>query len=292
MNKAIQILSITTLLGLLSAPAPGCSPFGGEKAVDRETWRPEPGARLVEFDFQGRRREMIVQVPKKYSPAASYPVVFAFHGAGRMSRDWLDWMRGLADDKGFVGVYPQALSGAWEADLGGENADDLGLTEDILRWLGSVLKVDSSRVYAAGWSLGGIFACRLARNLPAIAAVAAVSGSFYQNPRIDDSMAHPALMIVHGRLDPVIPYQGGMNYAGYYYEPAESSARLWASHNGCRADPEREELKAGVSLTRYQCAPGREVALYCVEEGSHFLFESEGWLAEEIWEFFERNAPG
>ena len=99
-------------------------------------------------------------------------------------------MRSTADSENFILVYPQGsdLDGSshWNAALnGGDNksdVDDLGFIDALINKLSSENLIDLKRVYAVGYSNGGMMSYALGcykSNL--IAAIGSVSGYMLQS---------------------------------------------------------------------------------------------------------------
>ena len=86
-------------------------------------------------------------------------------------------MRPIADTANFIAVYPSGSGGAWMHKVP-TTYNDIYFVEAMIDELATEFNIDNDRVYACGYSEGGIFsyelACRLSNR---IAAVASVSGS-------------------------------------------------------------------------------------------------------------------
>jgi polyhydroxybutyrate depolymerase len=151
----------------------------------------EPGDHLRKLDVDGRPRSFVVHVPPRYHPERPTPVVLVFHGSS-MNAKMMATYSGLskkADEAGFIAVYPNGTGPSkvmWIFDCGGlpdlaegkTRPDDVAFTVRVLDDLESVLNVDRKRVFAAGFSNGGMMCHRLAAALPdRIAAIATVSGT-------------------------------------------------------------------------------------------------------------------
>ena len=119
----------------------------------------------------GLDRQFIVYLPKKFTHTESLPVLFCFHSGGGsadgMMRFTADF-RALADDQRFIVVYPQGAVIRDEKDPQGSSnwntigpydngTDDIGFTGAMIDFLEMDYAVNSSRVYACGFSLGGEF---------------------------------------------------------------------------------------------------------------------------------------
>ena len=122
-------------------------------------------------------------------------------------------MSSVADSENFILVYPQGTNldgySHWNADLNGDDnksdVDDLGFIEALVNKLYSENLIDLKRVYAVGYSNGGMMSYALAcykSNL--IAAIGSVSGYMIQN---ECTPSHSIPLIkLHGTTD---YYDGG-----------------------------------------------------------------------------------
>ncbi len=260
---------------------------GDSKPVDISSWRPEPGISRLAVTHDGLDRELLVQLPPNYDPARKYPLVIAFHGAGRSCDDWPDWLDELAGEHEFIGVYPQGVRNYWESEYDGRRVDDFGFAESLIAWADTTLMVDKWRRYAVGFSQGAIFVNRLACRIKGLTGIGAVSGSFYQNPSFSPVGPPRKIFIAQGTYDGVIPYEGGMNEHGYSYEPAESSARLWSKMLGCNWEPATSSKSEGITEIRYSPCRGAAEVLLLKVEGGHHLQDSVDGLFMMIWDFWE-----
>jgi poly(3-hydroxybutyrate) depolymerase len=126
----------------------------------------------------------------------------------------------LADQHGFVVLYPNGYRGNWNdcrrhATLPAkrENVDDLSFIRALIGSVKEEQGIDEKRVYVFGYSNGGHMAFRLAMEASdEVAAVAAVAA----NLPMPDASSCPQqgrtsrVMLINGTSDPINPYQGGI----------------------------------------------------------------------------------
>jgi len=143
--------------------------------------------------------------------------------------------------------------------------------------LGSKFSVDSSRIYAAGLSEGGVMSLRLGCALSdRIAAVAAVGADMPKKMICLPSRPVPMVMI-DGTSDPVVPYDGGTEHnMNLPVISAEDSAQAWAKIDRCAEKPEKSKLpakeKGGMETkvdTYTGCQQSAQVVLYSVKGGGN-----------------------
>lgn len=240
---------------------------------------PEVGESIYSFTYDDTERFYMVYVPESYDAQTPSALVMSIHGfasSASRNRDNSQW-NPVADEQGFLLVYPQGTSfpARWNTgnqrfnDIGGLGADDVGYIDALLDRLESDYCLDTSRVYVSGLSNGGGMTDRLACELSErIAAVGTVSGAYNLLPD-GCSITHPMPLIsFHGTADTIVPYEGAvdMQMLGY-----EAWGQAWAERNECDLEnPEMLDPIGAVTATRYtDCAGDVAVVLYTVEEGGH-----------------------
>ena len=201
--------------------------------------------------YDGNAREYIVYIPASYDGSTSYPLLFSFHGGGGTSSDFINTndMRPIADTAGFIAIYPQA---AIDPDDGSfswlhkapTTHNDIFFIEAIIDSLSTQYMIDNNRVYACGYSEGGIFSyelgCRLNNR---IAAFSSVSGSMLVDAFRDSyydlgfcSPVHPtAVLLIPGTND-MSPHS---TYSGFqpYYMSADEITTYWSNYNNTDINP-------------------------------------------------------
>ena len=266
----------------------------------------------------GNAREYIVYIPASYDGSTSYPLLFNFHGGGGTSSDFINTndMRPIADTAGFIAIYPQA---AVDPDDGSfswlhkspTTHNDIFFVEAIIDTLSTQYMIDNNRVYACGYSEGGIFSyelgCRLNNR---IAAFSSVSGSMLVDAFRDSyynlgfcSPVHPtAVLLIPGTND-MSPHS---TYSGFqpYYMSADEITTYWSNYNNANINPIIYQLpnintSDGSNVERYSWLNGDECV--AVEElkiinGGHDWPGSFGNMdinaSTEIWNFVSKYNTG
>ena len=247
----------------------------------------------------GVNREYVLYIPNSYDGTSSVPLMLNFHGFGGSASDYMQEadMRSLAEVDTFILVYPQGscLDGSshWNAcPLGGDNksdADDFGFVEAIINEISSQYNVDMERIYAAGYSNGGMMAYGLANyksNL--VAAVASVSGVMLE---CTGSTSHPMPVVhLHGTSDGVLPYNGSSDW-----NSAQSTLDYWINFNNTITTPTVSiDNSGGMSIEHYVYDQGDSsvsVEHYKFIEGDHVWFSAtyqDQNTSELVWNFVSR----
>ena len=189
----------------------------------------------------GMNREYILYVPNSYDGTSSIPLLLNFHGFGGSASQFMQEadMRSLAEADTFILVYPQGscLDGSshWNpCPTGGDNkstADDLGFVESMISEISSQYNLDMERIYAAGYSNGGMMAYGLANyKSDLIAAVASVSGTMLN---CTGPTSHPMPVVhLHGTSDGVVSYNGSNDW-----NSVQSTLDYWINFNNTVSTP-------------------------------------------------------
>jgi polyhydroxybutyrate depolymerase len=242
-----------------------------------------PGNYVRKVDVKGE--------PRKYDGTAALPIIFAFHGtsasASVLERETS--FDELADSLGFFVVYPEGLHRGW--NIGDccrfsfvEHKDEKAFTLGILDVLSRGLRIDTTRVYATGYSDGGTLSMLLGCEASSrITAVASVSGTLL-DPLPACEIARPLpVLIIHGTGDHNIPYEGKKGGAGYvrgnHHEySAPEVAAFWVKHDSCSTTPALEK-NGKVERAAYDCGRGAEVLFYTIYNGEHgWPGGGRGWI--------------
>ena len=170
--------------------------------------------------------------------------------------------------------------------------DDLGFVDALLDELEDTLCVDRDRIYALGFSNGGMFAQRLGCALPhRLAAVAPLHGFLAKGLSCQPAASHMAVLLLGGTRDSTVPIDGSEASDGYLYTPMDTVAAAFARAQGCEtttvAFPTSADGSEGLACVEHaNCDTGAEV-VRCEWKGSH-VYPST-WANDLLWEFFERN---
>jgi poly(3-hydroxybutyrate) depolymerase len=182
----------------------------------------------TDFDVGGLTRKALVYVP---SGIDEPPLLISLHGMGIGA----GWHQGgmmkfepIADREKFIVVYPEADQDLrW--DLGGTH--DLDFIDVIIEQMAAQHGIDRNRVYASGFSMGGMFSYTLACKMPdKIAAIAPgdgypLGGLFGCTPGRPVPIFH-----MHGTADDFVKYSGIHEFLSGL-----------VTQYGCPATPQRTE---------------------------------------------------
>jgi len=161
-------------------------------------------------------------VPKAYNGSKPFPLIIALHGLGGTEDSFFDNYGGglppLAESHGYILATPLGyrVDGSYGWGLGNPPADPTTRrTQDfseqdvmqVLQRMRQLYKIDDSRIYLMGHSMGGIGTWKIAPKYPDIwAAIAPISGTGAA-ATLEKVRSVPEI-IVHGDADPTVPVSG------------------------------------------------------------------------------------
>ena len=248
---------------------------------------------------EGVNREYVIHVPDSYDGSFSVPVVLNFHGFSGDAYQYMNEadMRILSESENFILIYPQGLyldgEPHWNAcPNGGDNksdVDDFGFIETLIEKISSNYNIDLERIYAVGYSNGGMMAYGLANHKSElIAAVASVSGAMLD---CTGPTSHPMPVIhLHGTNDFDLPYNGNN-----YYNSVQNTLDYWINFNNTNKEPIVNFDNSGeIEIEHYVYDNGNNsvsVEHYKYIGGYHIWFMStfQGQNTSElVWDFLSR----
>lgn len=254
-----------------------------------------PGDSHVTLTLQGHSRSYDLHVPPQYDGKTPLPLVFMLHSLGGDAATFANdtGFNAKADAEGFFVVYPEGLNNSWNAgsccgSSSEHNVDDVGFVKMLLVNLKSDLAVNDSRVYASGFSNGGmlayLMACNFSNDIAAIAPVGATSVVEWCN-----ATAPVSVVGVHGTADEVIPYnETTRSENAYPVPPAVDAISYWVNRDGAVAAPQYKD-EGPLTVTTYRGGlNGTEVMLYTLNGGEH-VWPTEIPTTDLIWRFFEMH---
>ena len=252
----------------------------------------------------GLTRTYLVHLPPAASAGRPLPLLLALHGrlGDGQGQASLTGFNAVADQYGFIVVYPDGYQRSWADGRGTSPADTAGV--DDVAFLGALLdqvgmqhKVDTRRVYVTGMSNGGFMTERLGCDLAQrFAAIAIVAANFDQALATRCSPKHPLpALLIHGTLDPLVPAAGGPLEGEPVLATAATVSR-WASLAGCSPTPTVTALPTlvndGTSIQRSTyagCKSGVQVIFYNVIGGGHCWPDGLQYLPRAIIGVTSRN---
>jgi len=245
-----------------------CSPGGEKSKLTDSKLIIDQNGESFHLVHKGKKRTGVMHLPAGYDGSIPCSLVFALHGKGNTGARFRD--RGFdeyADRYNFIMVYPDAIAGLWEVYPGitGSN-DDLGFFIKMIKGFIGKYRIEPSRVYVTGHSMGGYMTYRLAHDLPgkfsAIAPVAGLSVVFGKPA----AKGPVSLLHLHAADDWTVR-------AGTQSDTdvlsAESSVIEWKMANKITAAYREEFIKEGGSEKTWSGNNGVEVKYRLYTHGGH-----------------------
>lgn len=248
----------------------------------------------------GKERTYLLHIPTAYDPSKPTSLVFAFHGLSDKAPDFLKGidLEREADKRNLIAIAPQGLGilAGWNAgNCCGEpqlfKIDDVGFVRDMIDLAKRELCIDDKRIYAMGFSNGGMFTHRLACELSTVfSAVGPVSGTLmFPTCKPDRPVS---IFHLHGNADPVVGYEGGGS--GTFPKVTDVIAE-WARRDACTGMPQQTYKMGSVTCNTSQtCAEGSDVTLCTIDQGKHTWPGSDGnkdiSATTALLDFFARHS--
>lgn len=276
---------------VLATNPPPTDPGPPPAACAGQTIQAGEYTRTVSVD--GRTREYRLLVPNNYSGNAAVPLMLDFHALLTSSSYQLNnsGTREVANAEGFLVAYPQGIDNAWNIGpccTESRQIDDVAFARAVVAQVSAEACVDSSRVYATGYSNGGGMAYKLACDAAdMVAAIAPAAFDMVQGMGCAPSRPI-SVFSFRGRLDPIVPYNGGPSSPPTPYDlpsitflGAEGSFQAWGGLNQCSTSTS----SAGTGCQGFNnCEDGTETVLCTARFGTH-----SAWDAEDSWDFLKEH---
>jgi poly(3-hydroxybutyrate) depolymerase len=239
----------------------------------------------VSITFNNTSRKYILRVPDGYDNSHAYRLVLAYSWSGGSAMDVVNanyFTFAKMDSQNTIFAAPDAAGGA-----GSWSNSDVAFTDAILSQIEGDLCVDTTRVFATGFSFGGGMAMALAcTRADVFRGVAFFSGA-------DLTMSCPSKL-----TKPIAYYasqasqdSGGLSTTSPI--TGEEKQAEFAAVNGCMPEPSSTTYpSAGQphTCTNYKgCSAGHPTE-YCVFNGPHGWEpvdpgQTMSWDAPEAWKF-------
>lgn len=286
--------------------SPGCGKTSTLK------FKPAPegvgeGGYVDNFQSGGRTRSFILRLPDNYDKEHPYPLIFAFHHVGGTAAgtdsggdnryNMAHYGLQKLSNNGAIFVAPQGEGGNWS------NPKDLTFVDDMVKLISDNLCVDTTRLFANGFSFGGAMtysiACARAEVFRGVAIYGAgvITGC-------EDGNKPIAYWQMHGLTETTFPIDG-----------VRGMKDRFVKSNGCTPqnppEPPRPEpylVDGGHICTSYAgCSSGYPLR-WCVHQSGHANAVVDGtgndrnpcanpgstcsdscrctWVPADVWSFF------
>jgi polyhydroxybutyrate depolymerase len=289
-SRCLALLVLASALLLCSTE----SLAEGRRRTHRTRFREKvsAGSSTRHLHVGGLDRTYLLNIPRGLSKNKPVQLILAFHGGGGDSGQFASMtnLSKRAGKSGFVVAYPQGFGNSWNAGnccgpaLAG-NIDDVAFVRAILTDVGHLLKIDSQRVFATGFSNGDMFSYRLACEMSdRIAAIAVSSAPLDLPPNVPANVPAATglptcaprrpvpILHVHGLADTFAPFEGGPSVDPNVgiLPSIPATIEFWVARNGCTNET-RVSFHHGAAscVTHPNCQAGTVVTLCTIELMGH-----------------------
>jgi polyhydroxybutyrate depolymerase len=252
----------------------------------------------VEIVVTGSVRDYYIYVPNPSSDNPM-PLLYLLNGgsAGRTAFEQQSQFKSLADREKIVLVVPvgQKLpsnEGAWQLNTDSSSRQDIDYIEAIYNDVASRAAINSNRVYAIGYSLGGMFSYELACQMSSrFAAIGSLAGSMPVSPSSCNPDKNVPILHIHGVQDEIIPYSDTWDWKTWNSVGTMSDVpnliEFWSKRYNCS----QQSINSITSTVSYQVKAGCDgsvrVEHYSLQNGTHAWPTSIGGTetVEVLWSF-------
>jgi poly(3-hydroxybutyrate) depolymerase len=206
------VTEVTAAEAIATTVKAGKHPFNGRTGGFERHYVLEPAAEIMPYR---------VYVPTSYNGSRAYPLIVALHGLGANEDSFMDsynkTVPTLAEQRGYIVVTPLGfrVDGFYgfrlptDASPGDRRRVELSEQDvmEVLKRARAEYKIDDSRIYLMGHSMGAIGTWAIAAKYPDIwAAIAPFSG--LGNAATIEKFKHIPQIVIHGDADPTVNVSG------------------------------------------------------------------------------------
>jgi len=272
----------------------GGSGDGGKTAgCGAPSW---PTNKTYTISVSGMSRAYILRVPDNYDTNHPYRLIVGYH-----------WLNGTADNvangggattKPFYGLWelangstifvaPQGINNGW-SDTGRTNTaggQDIAFTRALLAELEKTLCIDTTRIFAEGFSMGGSMSYAVACAMPEVFRAIAVHSGGPMSGCVQHSKPVPYFM-THGIQD------GVCTYPGYGVPQLKDFSMLdgcmWPNLSTSTGLPNPTGAQGTHECVDFQGCTSNYPVRACIFVGDHTPTSPSGasnWIPGETWKF-------
>jgi polyhydroxybutyrate depolymerase len=143
-------------------------------------------------------------------------------------------------------------------------ADDVGFIKELVATLKRQYNINPDKIFAVGFSNGGMFVQRLATELHGeIAGFASVAGTIGTSKSTLKPTQPVPMLLIHGEKDAIVLAAGGAStsYPDITWRSFAETAKAWEEANTC--SEAQTEKQPDITITRYKtCEAPLETHLY------------------------------
>lgn len=318
--KILKIIGILLVFLALAA-------FIAFKFATRTNYIKEPilknQIQKASINSNGQQRDFLYYAPSVTSAKA---ILFVLHGStgdGPGVREQTAYQFDqLAEEKGFVVVYPTGYFNHWNDCRGSadykanlDNIDDINFLKEVEQYISKTINQAFIYRFATGHSNGGHFCFKLAFEAPAwINGIAPISANIPVDDNLDCTKKGQfvPMFLINGTSDAVNPYDGGLvsilgNDSRGMVLSTDKTINYWTKLGACNETPQLTKVsdintadKSQIAQYDWSCNGSSKVRLFKVIAGGHTIPSTAHQLPfilgttnrdvdapKAIWSFFE-----
>ncbi|MEO6601801.1 MAG: PHB depolymerase family esterase, partial [Polyangiaceae bacterium] len=275
--------------GAAAGGSGGTAAGGTTKGCGAATWPMSKNDNTIMVN--GASRKYNLKVPANYDSKKPYRLMFSFHwlngtakdvsGGSGTAKAWY----GLSDlsQDSIIFVAPQGINNGW-SDAGHSNSkggDDINFTKTLLTQIEDSFCIDTTRVFAEGFSMGGSMsyavACALGDQFRAVA----VHSGGPMTGCVTPHTKPVAYFMTHGTKDSVC------TYPGYGVPQLQDFAKL----NGCMTATLPTPTSSASACVDFTGCSASYPTRSCLFVGDHTPSPggtASSWVPAETWKFINQ----
>ncbi len=234
----------------------------------------------------GQQRSYIIDIPNGYDMDEPHRLFYTSHWIGSTSEAVRDqnyyFLKPLAQRDGVPAIFvaPQSDGDRWQEK-------DHALFDDLLALVKEDLCIDTTRVFATGFSFGGMITYSLSVNhqkdIRAAVGIAPANYNIYVPPRTGEPIAWMQTTGMNDGTCPWVQQNSVTNGAKFI-------AIEHATDNGCEVPNDLPTWQNGGHLCYdFEGCPSEYPTKACTFNGDHTNISNENgqnWIPNESWDFF------
>lgn len=255
---------------------------------------------ITEIAVNGVERKYHAFVPTRPPEGPMSLMVFLMGGdAGSWKFPQQSQFEELAEKEGIILAFPvgkrlPSNEGAWQLNTDARSRQDIDYIAAVIDDISASHPIDSSEVYAIGYSLGSMFSYELACQMSTrFAAIASFAGTMPVSPKSCEPERNVPIMHIHGVKDPVIAYGNTWDWKAWdsvgTMRDIPSLVQYWGDKYNCQNKSQTESDTSG-HIVFDTCNQNARIEHHRIESAGHGWPESINGepTYRVIWSFLGR----
>ena len=252
------------------------------------------------LNVNGLERTYHLFVPDQPSPEPM-PLLVAFHGGGGRGETFPQQsaFESLAQTEKLIIAFPQGHllagnEGEWQLNTDSTRRHDLDFVQAMIDEISRTYPIDSTRIYATGYSLGSMFTYELACHMSdRFASIASFAGTMPVMPAQCEPQRHAPLLHLHGDDDWIISYHDAWSWKAWNEVGRMSRIPdlidFWKTLYGCQTQTQTD-LPSSTHFIYRECNQESRVEHYRLHGVGHSWPDAINGVSthQVIWSFLSQ----